>query len=123
MRRKITDITIQKAADAFATEGSRSEYRKFGSGHINDTFLLTCDRRYILQRLNTEIFKDPIAVIRNIEGVTGFLRKKIVESGGDPDRETLNLVKTSSGRTITLMRWEISGACIISLRARAASTQ
>ncbi|NLC73874.1 MAG: aminoglycoside phosphotransferase family protein [Clostridiales bacterium] len=97
MRRKITDITIQKAADAFATEGSRSEYRKFGSGHINDTFLLTCDRRYILQRLNTEIFKDPIAVIRNIEGVTGFLRKKIVESGGDPDRETLNLVKTSSG--------------------------
>jgi thiamine kinase-like enzyme len=32
--------------------------------------------------------------MENISGVTSFLRKKIIEAGGDPDRETLNLIPT-----------------------------
>ncbi|MDO4285745.1 MAG: aminoglycoside phosphotransferase family protein [Eubacteriales bacterium] len=70
------------------------QIERFGSGHINDTFLVTDGRRYILQRLNTEVFRDPMLVIENIEGVTRFLRAKIEAAGGDPDRETLNLIHT-----------------------------
>lgn len=75
---------------------------RYGSGHINDTFLVVCkqkekEKRYILQRMNHEVFKDPVGLMGNVDGVTRFLRKKIVEHGGDPDRETLNLVPTVEG--------------------------
>lgn len=71
----------------------------YGSGHINDTFLLHYDEsgaetKYILQRLNNEIFQKPVELMENILGVTSHLRNKIIENGGDPERETLNVVKT-----------------------------
>ncbi len=37
--------------------------------------------------------------MENIAGVTEFLRKKIEASGGDPKRETLNIIKTKDGKT------------------------
>ena len=55
----------------------------FGEGHINDTFVVEVkistdlQKRYILQRINTEVFKKPLEVMENILGVTEFLRVKI----------------------------------------------
>ena len=70
----------------------------YGKGHINDTYLSNaCEPRYILQRINHNVFKRPQDVMENIVHVTEHLRKKIVEEGGDPKRETLNLVKTHEG--------------------------
>ena len=46
----------------------------YGNGHINDTFLVTMPR-YILQRINTSIFRNPEELMENIENVTGFLRE------------------------------------------------
>lgn len=85
-------------------EGLKS-CERYGSGHINDTFLVVMERagegeeerRYILQRMNHEVFKDPAGLMNNVAGVTKFLRKQIVEHGGDPDRETLNLIETVGG--------------------------
>lgn len=90
---------IQEVIAAFQFAGENVSYDRYGSGHINDTFLVINEKegeqyRYILQRMNHDIFKDPIALMKNIEGVTGFLRKKIIAVGGDPERETLNLVRT-----------------------------
>ena len=70
----------------------------YGKGHINDTYLSnTREPRYILQRINHNVFKRPQDVMENIVHVTEHLRKKIIEEGGDPKRETLNLVKTFNG--------------------------
>ena len=50
----------------FEFEGSLTDQRAYGSGHINDTFRLQFDigetrpKQYILQRMNNEIFKDPV---------------------------------------------------------------
>ncbi len=68
----------------------------YGNGHINDTYLVIDEkgRRYILQRINTSIFIDPEGVMANILKVTTFLRDKIEKAGGNPDRETLNVVCT-----------------------------
>lgn len=98
---------IPKALQLFALEGSVDGYERYGSGHINDTFKVTTltegkELHYILQRMNDDIFKDPVSLMRNIAGVTGFLRKKIEENGGDPSRETLNLVKTKAGEDYLL---------------------
>lgn len=70
---------------------------RYGNGHINDTYLIQSDE-YILQRINTNIFKNPYELMENIERVTDFLRKKIINSGGDPDRETLTVIKTVDGK-------------------------
>lgn len=85
---------------AFHFKGTMIDMVPYGSGHINDTFLLTYAReegvvvKYILQRMNTNIFHNPEELMENILGVTAHLRKKIIENGGDPERETLNVIKT-----------------------------
>lgn len=92
-------VILWEAAEAFDTEGAMVSCERYGSGHINDTFRLVCQgRAYILQQMNTNIFQDPVSLMRNIEGVTTFLREEVIRNGGDPDRETLNLVKCRDGR-------------------------
>ena len=89
---------LKEAAAAFATDGEAVSCQRYGSGHINDTFRLICEKHpYILQRMNTDIFQDPVSLMRNIEGVTTFLRQEVIKNNGDPDRETLNLIRTREG--------------------------
>lgn len=71
----------------------------YGNGHINDTFLVTLDKRYILQRINHSVFKEPERVMDNIKGVTSHIRKKSIESGKDPSRSSLTLVLTSDKKS------------------------
>lgn len=94
----MNDTSIWKeASEAFAAEGELVSCERYGSGHINDTFKMVRSRPYILQRMNKDIFKDPVSLMRNIRGVTTFLRQEVIKHGGDPDRETLNLVDTKEG--------------------------
>lgn len=93
---------LDEALAAFALAGEVTGCERYGSGHINDTYKVECmsaegGQRYILQRMNHEIFKNPAGLMKNVAGVTGFLREKIVANGGDPNRETLNLVQTKDG--------------------------
>lgn len=73
-----------------------SNIEAYGNGHINDTYRTSADD-YILQRINVSVFKDPDAMMENIENVTAFLREKIVAEGGDPSRETMTVIKTHDG--------------------------
>ena len=98
---------IDEAIAAFALEAAANgrlvSKTPYGNGHINDTFLVRCqtadntEKRYILQRMNHDIFKNPPQLMENMVHVTKYLRKKILSQGGDPDRETLNVLKTQGG--------------------------
>lgn len=68
---------IQKIAFDFCLEGTPIQCEAFGSGHINSTFLITtdCNKKYILQRINKYVFKDPVAVVKNAAAVTAHIRK------------------------------------------------
>ena len=95
---------VKKALEQFAIDGSVKEIRPYGNGHINDTFLAVFqyedgEKRYILQRMNHNIFKNPPLLMENVVGVTDYLRKAILTQGGDPDRETLNVVRTLEGKS------------------------
>lgn len=75
----------------------------YGYGHINDTYALTFQsgrtiRRYILQRINNKVFKNPEGLMGNIALVTAHLRRKIIQAGGDPLRETLTLIPARGGQ-------------------------
>lgn len=55
-----------------------------------------------MQRINTDTFTNPVGLMENICGVTRHLRAKILAEGGDPARETLNVIPTLSGSTYYL---------------------
>ena len=93
------ELRLEEALAAFEFGGAVQQAQRFGEGHINDTFAVTAEggRRWILQRLNTAVFRQPQQVMENILGVTRHLRGKIAARGGDPERETLNVLLTRAG--------------------------
>lgn len=86
--------------DAFALPDGERTAVPFGNGHINSTFMVRIagtDKQYILQRINSYVFIHPKDVMENIRHVTEFLRGKIAEAGGNPNRETITLVPARTG--------------------------
>lgn len=101
---KISKEELEEVINEFQYEGKLVFIKPYGSGHINDTFLLKYEIGYmrslnvILQRMNREIFEKPVELMENVIGVTEHLKKKIVEMGGNPERETLNLIPAKNGK-------------------------
>ena len=93
------NIKVNEALRAYFEE--HPQYcEPYGNGHINDTFLVTAERRYILQRMNTDIFTHPEELMKNIIGVTEHIRNKTKSVGGDVERASLTFVPTKSGDVI-----------------------
>ena len=98
------DPDFKDIARKFRFEGDFMSACVYGTGHIHDTYALVFQtgddvHRYILQRINQHVFKDPEGVQNNIQLVTAHLRRKIIADGGDPQRETLNLIPTLDGNS------------------------
>lgn len=89
-------IDMNKVLEKFnITSGIHS----YGNGHINDTYV-TDDYEYIIQRINTNVFKKPEEVMENIDRVTSYLRDIIKAEGGNVARETMTVVKTVDGKNL-----------------------
>ena len=93
---------VLSAAGQFQFRGKFSGAKPYGSGHINDTYCAVFDDagkpvRYILQRINGNIFKKPVALMENIQRVTSHLA---TQSAGEPDssRRVLTLIPAQDGR-------------------------
>lgn len=91
----------------FQIPGQIAAAEPFGSGHINDTYRVVFNQagtpaRYILQRINHDVFKNPVAVMENIQRVTGHLRTKLA---GEPglNRRVLTLIPALDASLIILM--------------------
>ncbi len=89
-----------EVAELFVIEGKPETCETYGCGHINDTYLLTCDngKKYILQKINNKVFPNVEGLMNNIVSVTSFLRKKVAAAGGDPDRKCLTPIPLKDGR-------------------------
>lgn len=104
MAREINNELIENAIAQFQVEGTVESYERYGNGHINDTFVVvfhqeTKKTRYILQRINHSIFKDPEKLMFNITEVTSFLRDEVKRLGGDELREVLTVIKTKEEKS------------------------
>lgn len=95
-----THQRLMEIAGHFQLDGKPVSVDMLGEGFINDTYIIRIadsPRKYILQRKNTDIFKDIPGMMSNIGSVTGHLKKKISEAGGDPMRESLTVVPADDG--------------------------
>ena len=86
----------------FCLEGSPTSSVLHGNGNVNDTFLLSCEKegslkRYTVQRINHEVFKDPEGLMENFSRVTEHLQGKL--SGKDSSQRSLRLVPARNGRS------------------------
>lgn len=103
MRTRAEDYVLE-ACGAFPLGGTLVGAVRYGQGHINDTFCVYTQsaegdcKRYIIQRINTDTFKDPDGLMENIVAVTDFLREASKKSGGDPERDTMTVLRTNEGR-------------------------
>ena len=79
-------------ANEFCLEGEVLEICPYGEGHINLTLLVTTDKkRYIMQKMNTNVFPDPDNLMKNICGVTEHLKARGIE--------TLDVIPTKAGKS------------------------
>lgn len=103
MSREPASELIRGVAAEFALDGELVGSERFAGGHINASWVVSVRRlgrttRYLLQRINTRVLRDPEALMRNIGRVIDHVRG-CVERGSDPDaeRRCLRLVPTRAG--------------------------
>jgi Ser/Thr protein kinase RdoA (MazF antagonist) len=96
---------VKEAAAQFEIPGQFVEATSYGGGHIHDTYLLRYEdsaqsARYILQRINTRVFRDPAALMDNLSRICSSQRRELErERANDLERRHLRLVATTEGRT------------------------
>ncbi len=90
----------------FALQGQYISAERYDGGHINDTYFATYSdggtvRRYVHQRINTQVFPNVDALSENIARVTRHIRTKFESRGvADVDRRVLQLVPTRDGNDV-----------------------
>ena len=81
-------------ASLFMTSGRPCSARRLGNGLINDTFIIACQpggHSYVLQRINTDIFRDPDTLQDNMLAISAHLRKCLIEE--DPRQQELRHIR------------------------------
>lgn len=96
---------IAHIGDQFAINGEFLYGEELRNGHINTTYR-ACYRtddgreeRYILQRINDYVFKDPAQVMKNVEKVTRHISWKVMRQRRNAAGQTLTLYPARGGRT------------------------
>jgi len=87
---------------AFGLKESEWQADALSRGHINASFVLSekesAQPRYLLQKINTYVFRDPDILMENMLLVTETIRRSNTEAGLDPDRYGLTLIPANDGR-------------------------
>jgi len=95
---------IEAIGSGFSIPGAFRSAIPYGSGHINDTYAATYEHngkttRYILQRINHLIFKNPAGLMENIDRVTRHQKARLLAEGvRDADRRALTIIPSHDGR-------------------------
>lgn len=95
---------VEAVYDLFETRADFLTARPYGNGHINDTYLARCDQaglqvRFIVQRINHHVFKEPIKVMQNVERVTSHALKTLLDQGHpEAHRRTLTCIPALDGK-------------------------
>lgn len=103
-RHQMDKQNLLKIASQFYTDGEICNLSPLGKGLINDNYLIETKnsdgniRRYVLQRIITNVFKDPVCLQNNLKALTNHIRKTLTDRGEkDIDRKVLTCVGTKDG--------------------------
>jgi len=94
---------IKSIIDHFHICGTYNDGKSYGSGHINETFLIKtkeaeCDD-YILQKVNHHVFQNVVGLMQNMERVTVHIRNKLTQNpDADIKREVITIIPAKDGK-------------------------
>jgi hypothetical protein len=96
-----TKHDLRAVTRQFQLRGHFISTAPYGAGHINDTYCAVFDQgggqvRYIVQRINHHVFKNPPALMKNVQRVTAHLAQKTAGCH-DPLRRVLKLIPANDG--------------------------
>lgn len=100
---KSDNTLLHNIGDQFTLYGRYTHGSPYGSGHIHDTYILTYNykgtkTRYILQRINDHVFKEPEKVMENVQRVTQHIFHKLKGNGvQDITRACLQVIPSKAG--------------------------
>jgi hypothetical protein len=95
---------LQAISKQFQIYGEILHAETLKIGHINETYTATYDQggtrvRYIHQKINQNVFKNPVAVMKNVMRVTTHLRQKQeARNIRDVTRRSLVVIPTRDGK-------------------------
>lgn len=98
MKQDLTEVVSH-----FCFDGELISVEPLECGNINDTYIAVFRNgnggvnRYILQKINHNVFKEPYNLMKNVLAITGHIRKKVIRQGGNPARETLAFIPLADG--------------------------
>jgi hypothetical protein len=98
------DAEIRAVAGRFALDGAVTGIHPLPGGHINDSYVVECRRdaassRYVLQRLNASVFRNPLEVVENIRRITQHIATRLRADGvSDLERRVLTLLRSPDGQ-------------------------
>lgn len=93
------EIDISTILSQFPFEGKAVDIQAINEGLINTTLVADFgNKKYVIQKINTNVFKDPDNLMNNIVSVTEYLRKAIESNGDNAERQTLRFLKTVDGK-------------------------
>lgn len=96
---------LQDISKQFQIYGEIQHAETFKIGHINETYSATYDQggtrvRYIHQKINSHVFQNPPAVMKNLMRVTTHLRRKLEsQDASDITRRSLIVIPTRNGQS------------------------
>jgi Ser/Thr protein kinase RdoA (MazF antagonist) len=96
---------LQEISKKFQIYGEILHAETLKIGHINETYTATYDQggtrvRYIHQKINGNVFKKPVAVMKNVMRVTTHIRRKLEEANArDLTRRSLIVIPTRDGKS------------------------
>ena len=76
--------TVSELVTAFKFKGELKNISQLFDGHINDTYIFEFleknghTNKYLVQELNTYVFKEPDALMKNVVSVTDYLHKVVI---------------------------------------------
>ena len=96
-------MDLQKIGSLFGIEGEYKGFEQIKTGHINQTYCVTYfrdneEKKYIIQKVNTYVFKKPEEVMENIGRVTEHIRAKVKEQEDTAKRNVLHFLHTPEGK-------------------------
>lgn len=101
---------VRQVSALFDMRADFVDAQPYGSGHINDTYCAWYDQagmriRYIHQRINHQIFKDPAALMENIQRVTAHSLERLLDQNHpEAHRRTLTVIPGVDGKPYVVDR-------------------
>ena len=95
---------LEKVIEKFNIEGVLENIEVNDTGNINNTFVATFinnseKKRYLIQKINTSVFTEPYKLMKNIEGVTSYLKDQMKKEN-DTEHQVLEVIKTKDGKSL-----------------------